>query len=49
MGRLLTRIPAPWPSVLAVFVGTKIVLSLVGVLALAAFDEIPSAPPPTRC
>ncbi|MFI9528568.1 hypothetical protein [Micromonospora rosaria] len=46
MGRLLTRVPAPWPYVLAVFVGTKIVLSLVGVLTLAAFDEIPSAPPP---
>ncbi|MEV7232357.1 hypothetical protein AB0M79_35965 [Polymorphospora sp. NPDC051019] len=38
--------PAPWPYVLAVFVGTKVALSLVGVLTLAAFDEIPWAPPP---
>ncbi|WP_309227363.1 hypothetical protein [Micromonospora thermarum] len=46
MRRLLARVPAPWPYVLAVFVGTKVVLSLVGVLALAAFDEIPWSPPP---
>ncbi|QGN48401.1 hypothetical protein GKC29_17165 [Micromonospora sp. WMMC415] len=43
---LLARVPAPWPYVLAVFVGTKVVLSLVGVVALAAFDEIPWSPPP---
>ncbi|MER7456851.1 hypothetical protein [Micromonospora sp. NPDC126480] len=46
VGRLLARVPAPWPYVLAVFVGTKVALSLVGVLALAAFDEVPWAPPP---
>ncbi|MGN9776984.1 hypothetical protein ACTMS0_14655 [Micromonospora sp. H33] len=44
--RLLARVPAPWPYVLAVFVGTKVVLSLVGVLTLAAFDDVPWAPPP---
>ena len=36
--RLFARVPAPWPYLLIVFVGTKIVLSLVGVLALAALD-----------
>jgi hypothetical protein len=46
VGRLLARVPAPWPYVLTVFVGTKIILSLVGVLALSAFDEIPWSPPP---
>ncbi|GIJ27451.1 hypothetical protein Vqi01_26130 [Micromonospora qiuiae] len=46
MRRLLARVPAPWPYVLIVFVGTKIILSLVGVLALAAFDAIHWAPPP---
>lgn len=45
-GRLLGRVPAPWPYVLAVFAGSKAVLSLLGVLALAAFDEVPWAPPP---
>lgn len=44
--RAVGRVPAPWPYVVAVFVGTKIVLSLVGLLALSAFDEVPWAPPP---
>jgi hypothetical protein len=43
--RLADRVPAPWGFVLAVFVGTKVVLSLVGVLALAAWDGVPGAPP----
>ncbi|MCI4065696.1 hypothetical protein MRQ36_25320 [Micromonospora sp. R77] len=42
---LVDRVPAPWGFVLAVFVGTKIVLSLVGVLALSAWDGVPGAPP----
>ncbi|MGC5031069.1 hypothetical protein ACLQ2T_14300 [Micromonospora sp. DT229] len=46
MGRALARVPAPWPYVLAVFLGTKIVFTLVGVLTLAAFDGTPWAPPP---
>ncbi|PZF94246.1 hypothetical protein C1I99_19555 [Micromonospora deserti] len=44
--RAVGRVPAPWPFLLAVFVGTKVVLSLVGLLALSAFDEVPWAPPP---
>ncbi|MDO3702886.1 hypothetical protein Q3W71_14535 [Micromonospora sp. C28SCA-DRY-2] len=44
--RAVARVPAPWPYVVAVFVGTKVVLSLVGLLALSAFDEVPWAPPP---
>ncbi|MFG1656000.1 hypothetical protein ACGFIY_05660 [Micromonospora chersina] len=43
--RLAGRIPAPWGFVLAVFVGSKIVLSLVGSLVLTAWDGVPGAPP----
>ncbi|MET7806382.1 hypothetical protein [Micromonospora chersina] len=43
--RLAARIPAPWGFVLAVFVGSKAVLSLVGVLVLTAWDGVPGAPP----
>ncbi|MFG1673682.1 hypothetical protein [Micromonospora sp. NPDC049282] len=39
------RVPEPWGFVLAVFVGAKLVLSLVGVLVLAAWDGVPGAPP----
>ncbi|WP_431883505.1 hypothetical protein [Micromonospora gifhornensis] len=46
VGRALARVPAPWPYVLAVFLGTKIVFTLVGVLTLAAFDGTEWAPPP---
>ncbi|MFG2064500.1 hypothetical protein ACGFIK_24125 [Micromonospora sp. NPDC048871] len=46
VGRALARVPAPWPYVLAVFLGTKIVFTLVGVLTLAAFDGTGWAPPP---
>ncbi|MFE9689257.1 hypothetical protein [Micromonospora sp. NPDC005806] len=42
---LADRVPAPWGFVLAVFVGSKVVLSLVGVMALAAWDGVPGAPP----
>lgn len=38
-------IPAPWRFVLAVFVGAKVVLSLVGVLVLAAWDLAAVGPP----
>jgi hypothetical protein len=44
--RTADRVPAPWLFVVGVFVGTKVVLSGVGVLALSAFDEVPWAPPP---
>ncbi|MFI7070120.1 hypothetical protein [Micromonospora sediminicola] len=39
------RVPEPWGFVFAVFVGSKLVLSLVGVLVLAAWDGVPGAPP----
>ncbi|WP_406045603.1 hypothetical protein OG799_14665 [Micromonospora sp. NBC_00898] len=45
LSRLAARVPAPWGFVLAVFVGSKVVLSLVGVLALSAWDGVPGAPP----
>ncbi|MFI6327484.1 hypothetical protein ACIBBG_04225 [Micromonospora chersina] len=43
--RVAGRVPAPWGFVLAVFVGSKIVLSLVGVLVLTAWDGVPGTPP----
>ncbi|WP_245718953.1 hypothetical protein [Micromonospora rhizosphaerae] len=43
--RLADRVPAPWGFVLAVFVGSKVVLSLVGVIALSAWDNVRGAPP----
>ncbi|MGY0006748.1 hypothetical protein [Micromonospora sp. I033] len=43
--RLAARIPAPWGFVLAVFAGSKIVLSLVGVLVLTAWDLAPGSLP----
>lgn len=42
---LAARVPAPWGFVLAVFVATKVVLNLIGVLVLAAWDGVPGAPP----
>ncbi|WP_413644751.1 hypothetical protein [Micromonospora sp. RTP1Z1] len=45
VSRLAARVPAPWGFVLAVFVGSKVVLSLVGVIALSAWDGVPGAPP----
>jgi hypothetical protein len=44
--RLLARVPPHWPYVFALFVGSKLVLTLVGVLALRAFDATPGLPPP---
>jgi hypothetical protein len=46
MSRLVDRVPAPWPFVLGLFLGSKLVLSLVGVLALRAYEGVPGAPPP---
>ncbi|SCE98122.1 hypothetical protein [Micromonospora mirobrigensis] len=45
VSRLTGRLPEPWGSVLAVFVGAKLVLSLLGVLVLTAWDSVPGAPP----
>ncbi|WP_229401803.1 hypothetical protein [Micromonospora okii] len=44
--RAAARVPAPWGYVLAVFAGSKLALSLVGVIALTAWDGVPGAPPP---
>ncbi|MEO3777516.1 hypothetical protein ABGB16_11855 [Micromonospora sp. B11E3] len=45
VARATDRIPAPWRFAVTVFLGTKIALTLVGVLALAAFDHLSLAPP----
>ncbi|RZU76610.1 hypothetical protein EV384_5276 [Micromonospora kangleipakensis] len=45
LSRLAARVPAPWGFVLAVFGGSKVVLSLVGVIALSAWDGVPGTPP----
>lgn len=42
--RLAAGVPAPWRFVLAVFVGSKLVLSLVAVTALTAWDGVPGHP-----
>ncbi|KKK05118.1 hypothetical protein LQ51_15580 [Micromonospora sp. HK10] len=42
---LAGRIPAPWGFVVAVFVGSKVVLSLVGTLVLTAWDLAPGSLP----
>ncbi|SIM77860.1 hypothetical protein [Micromonospora cremea] len=42
---LARRVPAPWPYVLGLFLGAKLLLTLVGLLALHAWDDIPGAPP----
>ncbi|MFI7426378.1 hypothetical protein ACIBPB_05280 [Micromonospora sp. NPDC049836] len=42
---LADRIPTPWGFVLAVFVGSKVVLSLVGTLVLTAWDLAPGSLP----
>ncbi|MEH0980916.1 hypothetical protein [Micromonospora sp. CPCC 205556] len=44
-GALIARVPARWRYVLALFVGAKVVLALVGVIALSAWDGAPAAPP----
>jgi hypothetical protein len=43
--RWADRVPAPWGFVLALFVGSKLILTLVGVIALTVWDGVPGAPP----
>ncbi|MEV4657141.1 mannosyltransferase family protein [Micromonospora sp. NPDC049301] len=43
--RLGRRVPEPWPYLLGLFLGAKLLLTLVGLLALHAWDGIPGAPP----
>lgn len=44
--RLARRVPEPWAYVIGLFLGAKVVLTLLGLLALHAWDGIPGAPPP---
>ncbi|MGC5020392.1 hypothetical protein [Micromonospora sp. DT47] len=44
-GALVARVPDRWRYVLTLFVGAKIVLTLVGLIALTAWDGVPGAPP----
>ncbi|MGW3787507.1 hypothetical protein ACWD5Z_23175 [Micromonospora chokoriensis] len=43
--RLARRMPAPWPYVIGLFLGAKLLLTLLGLLVLHAWDGIPGAPP----
>ncbi|MEK8105606.1 hypothetical protein NKG94_11510 [Micromonospora sp. M12] len=36
----------PWPYVIGLFLGAKLLLTVVGLLVLHAWDGIPGAPPP---
>ncbi|MEH0843089.1 hypothetical protein V6U81_11950 [Micromonospora sp. CPCC 205711] len=42
---LLDRVPDRWRYALALFAGAKIVLTVVGLIALTAWDGVPGAPP----
>ncbi|MFG1866687.1 hypothetical protein [Micromonospora arborensis] len=44
--RTARRMPAPWPYVIGLFLGAKLLLTLLGLLVLHAWDGIPGAPPP---
>ncbi|MDG9673807.1 hypothetical protein [Micromonospora sp. DH14] len=44
--RVARRVPAPWPYVIALFLGAKLLLTVLGLLVLHAWDGIPGAPPP---
>ncbi|MEU5942416.1 hypothetical protein ABZ807_25285 [Micromonospora sp. NPDC047548] len=44
-GDLAARVPDRWRYVFTLFVGAKIVLTLVGLIALAGWDGMPGAPP----
>ncbi|PWR14066.1 hypothetical protein DKT68_00325 [Micromonospora acroterricola] len=44
--RLARRVPAPWPYLIGLFLGAKLLLTLVGLLALHGWDDISGAPPP---
>ncbi|MFC0505661.1 glycosyltransferase family 39 protein [Micromonospora costi] len=45
IARLGRRVPAPWPYVLALFVGSKLLLTLVALVVLHAWDGVPGIPP----
>ncbi|MFC4019937.1 hypothetical protein ACFOW4_18605 [Micromonospora sp. GCM10011542] len=45
LARVTRRVPAPWPYLLGIFFGTKVVLTLVGLLAVHGWDDIVGAPP----
>ncbi|MFJ6166902.1 hypothetical protein ACIQH6_17415 [Micromonospora orduensis] len=45
VARLARRVPPPWPYVIGLFVGAKVLLTLLGLLVLHAWDGIPGAPP----
>ncbi|MEV4488633.1 hypothetical protein AB0K04_00780 [Micromonospora coxensis] len=44
-GGAIARVPGRWRYVLALFVGAKVVFAVLGVVALAAWDGVPGAPP----
>ncbi|MCX5065336.1 hypothetical protein OOJ91_05520 [Micromonospora lupini] len=44
--RLARRVPTPWPYLIGLFLGAKLLLTLLGLLVLHAWDGIPGAPPP---
>ncbi|MFE9913807.1 hypothetical protein ACFYPG_01515 [Micromonospora sp. NPDC005553] len=44
--RLARRVPAPWPYVIGLFLGAKLLLTVLGLLVLHAWDGVPGAPPP---
>ncbi|MEV1318890.1 hypothetical protein AB0J14_22740 [Micromonospora arborensis] len=43
--RAARRVPAPWSYVIGLFLGAKLLLTLLGLLVLRAWDGIPGAPP----
>ncbi|MGK5741001.1 mannosyltransferase family protein [Micromonospora sp. URMC 103] len=45
VARIGRRVPAPWPYVLALFVGSKLLLTLVAVVVRHAWDGVPGIPP----
>ncbi|MEU8082125.1 hypothetical protein AB0B57_00600 [Micromonospora sp. NPDC049101] len=44
--RAARRVPEPWPYVIGLFLGAKLLLTLLGLLVLHAWDGVPGAPPP---
>ncbi|WP_243706050.1 hypothetical protein [Micromonospora sp. KC721] len=44
-GGLVARVPGHWRYAMAVFVAAKIIFAVLGVVALAAWDEVPGTPP----
>ncbi|MDG4839611.1 mannosyltransferase family protein [Micromonospora sp. WMMD967] len=43
--RLARRVPPPWAYVIGLFLGAKLLLTVLGLLVLHAWDGIPGAPP----